>query len=136
MAGGIIPGIVRSKGGHFSVVGPVTPERIARIRKRVLKFRCNPGRKKMRCVPPVQGKRAKLADVKFPRFNLSASMIDFEWWMAKCDPLEIWTDRNKGDVLQELTIAAAVALRLAEDLKQRIQPWDGTRKHLDRLRRR
>ena len=57
MAGGVIPGIVRSKGGHFSVVGPVTQTRLSVIRKRVLKFRCKPGRKKLNYVPPVETKK-------------------------------------------------------------------------------
>lgn len=135
LAGGLIPGVVRGKGGHYAVKGPVTPARIARIKERILKFRGRPGRKKLRNIVPVNITNRKRTDVKFPGFTLGGSMIEFQWWMNQCDPLDSWTDAEKRNVLGELVVPAAVALRLADDLKEEIIRWDGTKGQLARLRR-
>jgi hypothetical protein len=134
MASGIIPGVIRKKRGHFAILGPITPERIATIKQRILKFRCRPGRKKLKYVPPVQTSRG-LADARFSRLNLAGILIKFEWWMNQCQPLAAWPDVKKRRVLEELVAAAAVALRLADDLKEEIPRWDGTKTQLARLRR-
>ena len=63
-------------------------------------------------------------------------MLEFEWWMSRCDPLEMWPDEKKRDVLQEVLVAGAVAARLADELKQKVPRWDGSKKHFDALRRR
>lgn len=134
ITGRLIPGVVRRKRGHYVVVGPVTPARIARIRENIIKFRCKPGRKKLRYFPPVGNEKETLFSGRFPPWNLYTSMISFEWWLNKCDPLHTWSDAKKSEVLKELTLAAAVALRLANDLKQKIRPWDGTKTDLKALR--
>ena len=135
MAGGLIPGVVRRKRGHYVVIGPVTPARITRIRKNIIKFRCKPGRKKLRFFPLVQEQKGNRFSGEFPPWNLYTSMISFEWWLSKCDPLEAWSEAKKLEVLKELTPAAAVALRLANDLKQEIRAWEGTKTDLKVLRR-
>jgi len=104
LASHIIPGVVTSKGGHYAIVGPVTPRRLINIRRRISRFRCRPGRKKLKYVAPI-GKDPN--DVKFSRLNLHRSMIEFAWWMDNCDPLETWSDEKKHTVLEELRIAAA-----------------------------
>jgi hypothetical protein len=116
------------------VVGPITPARIARIRENIVKFRCKPGRKKLRYLPPVQNRKETLFSVRFPPWNLYTAMVNFEWWLSKCDPLETWSDAKKIEVLKELTLAAAVALRLAKDLNHEIRPWQGTKTDLKALR--
>lgn len=136
LAGGIIPGVRRGKRGRYAIVGPVTQKRLEEIKMRILKFRCRPGRKKLNYLPPIRIKSRKPTDVKFPRFNLHASMIQFEWWMNKCEPLDFWPEGKKRGVLKEIMIAAAVGLRLADNLEQEIPLWDGTKTHLDKLRRR
>src|SRR2546421_5368804 len=77
MASGIIPGVRRGKRGRFVVVGPVTPKRIAETKQKILKFRCAPGRKRLKYFPPVQLKRSVLTDVRFSRLNLAGMLIEF-----------------------------------------------------------
>lgn len=134
MAGGLIAGVVRRKRGHYVVIGPVTPARISRIRENIIKFRCKPGRKKLKFFPPVQKKKETRFSGRFPPWNLYTSMLNFEWWLSKCDRLETWSDTKKLEVLKELTLAAAVGLRLANDLKQDLRPWKGTKADLKALR--
>ena len=54
--------------------------------------------------------------------------------MDQSEPVDTWSDAKKRDVLRELIPTAAVARRLADDLKQEIPHWDGTKIHLRRLR--
>lgn len=77
MVGGLIPGVVRRKRGHYVVIGPVTPARITRIRENIIKFRCKPGRKKLKFFPPVQKKKETRFSGRFPPWNLYTSMVSF-----------------------------------------------------------
>jgi hypothetical protein len=134
MASGIIPGVRRGKRGRFVVVGPVTPKRIAETKQKILKFRCAPGRKKLKYVPPVQFKRRVLGDVRFSRLNLAGILIEFGSWMDQSAPVNIWPETEKRDVLRQLIPAAVVARWLADDLKQEIPDWDGTKSQLRHFR--
>ena len=104
MASGIIPGVRRGKRGRFAVVGPV------------------------------QLKRSALTNVRFSRLNLAGTLIEFGWWMDQSEPVDTRSDAKKYDVLRELIPAAVVARRLADDLKQEIPDWDGTKTQLRQLR--
>src|SRR5436309_3390604 len=77
LAGGLISGVRRGKRGRYIVVGPVTPKRIAGIKKRIAHFKCRPGRKRLKCVPIVRQKFDGVENVRFPRFNLHISMEEF-----------------------------------------------------------
>ena len=133
LAGGIIPGVKRGKGGRFVIVGPVTPARIATIKCRLRKFRCAPGRRRLKHVAPVHLKGNKFVNVRFSRLNLAGILIEFVWWMNQCDPIKVWSDEKKCQVLRELIPAAAVARWIANDLNENIPEWDGTKIHLQRL---
>ena len=133
MASGIIPGVRRGKRGRFVVVGPVTPRRIARTNELIRKFRCAPGRKKLRYVPPAKADKRSLSEIRFRRLNLAGILIEFGWWMNQCEPLKAWTTTKKREVLHELTPALAVGLRLSRELKQALPEWDGTKEQFRRL---
>jgi hypothetical protein len=134
LASGIVPGVVRRKGGHFAVVGPITPKRIATIKDLILKFQLAAGRKRLGYLPPVHDKRRGLTDVRFSRLNLARIIIEFGWWMNQCEPLKMWTDTKKREVLRELVPACAVGIRLASELKEQIPEWNGTKEQLRALR--
>jgi hypothetical protein len=134
MANRIITGIRRGKRGHYVVVGPVTPKRIAEIQRRVLHFRCGPGRKRLKYIPPVPLKSRAFRDVTFSRVNLAGALTEFGWWMDQSEPVDRWSDAKKREVLRELIPAAVVAARLANDLQQEIPKWDGTKHQLCQFR--
>jgi hypothetical protein len=133
MASGIIPGVKRRKRGHFALVGPITPRRIATINERILKFRCKPGRKKLRKVPPIQDESRDLTNLRFSRLNLNGILVEFAWWMNQSDPLKTWTTSKKREVFRELIPAIAVGVRLSHELGEPLPKWDGTMEHLRRL---
>ena len=133
MASRMIPGVRRGKRGRFVIVGRVTPTRIAEIKRRISKFRCAPGRKRLKYVPPFEFKRTELSDVRFRRVNLGM-LVEFSVWMQQSDPVDTWSDAQKRDVLCELIPVAVVARRLAADLKQEIPGWNGTKIQLKQFR--
>ncbi|HEY5706313.1 MAG TPA: hypothetical protein VIS96_12130 [Terrimicrobiaceae bacterium] len=82
-----LDGIARTKGGHYYVVGPVTPERIERIRNTVFSLKRRPGRP-----PPRPSNRPKfsgsggIATIEGVRglFDLWANQVAGKWkaWPA------------------------------------------------------
>jgi hypothetical protein len=88
----------------------------------------------LRYVPPANTEKRSLSDIRFRRVNLAGILIQFGWWMNQSEPLKSWTDPKKSDVLRELIQAAAVAVRLARDLKRKIPEWDGTKEQFRNLR--
>ena len=133
MKGGIIPGVIRGKKGHYRIVGPITPKRIETIRQRVRKFRSKPGRKKLKNLPPIHKNRSTSATRTRRWFSLPRIIMELKGWMRQCAPLEQWPDQKKRDVLREMIAPAAVALRLAEEMQIRIPAWNGTDVHLREL---
>jgi hypothetical protein len=135
MAAGIIPGVKCGKRGRYVILGPVTPARIARTKERIRKFRGRSGRKRLRYIPPAaQTKFRRRQDFRFRRLNLSGILIEFGRWMDQSDPVDMWSDEKKKDVLRELLPAVIVAIRLANDLNVALPEWDGTKAQLQRFR--